>query len=177
MEDVAGTVKDLICEGKVKHFGLFETGAESIRRAYAVQLVAALQSEYSLWWREPEMEILPLFEELGIGFVPFSPLGKGFLTGAIDQDTTFDASAFRNEVPGFTPEAREANCFLVEVLASIADRRRVTPAQLPLGWLLAQLPWIGIATPSRSHTLALHTASPAAWAGRVGFMLFSYGQS
>lgn len=142
MEDVAGTVKDLIREGKVKHFGLSEAGVESIRRAHAVQPVAALQSEYSLWWREPETEILPLLEELGIGFVPFSPLGKGFLTGAIDAQTSFGATDFRNTVPRFTPEARDANRALVGVLAGLAARKQVTPAQLALAWLLAKKPWI-----------------------------------
>ncbi|MDM0004999.1 aldo/keto reductase [Variovorax sp. J22G73] len=142
IEDVAGTVKDLVREGKVKHFGLSEAGAASIRRAHAVHPVAALQSEYSLWWREPEQEVLPLLEELGIGFVPFSPLGKGFLTGAIDQATAFDASDFRNTVPRFAPDARQANRALVDVLADIAARKQVTPAQLALAWLLAQKPWI-----------------------------------
>lgn len=142
IEEVAGTVKELIREGKVKHFGLSEAGVDSIRRAHAVQPVAALQSEYSLWWREPEKEILALLEELGIGFVPFSPLGKGFLTGAIDAQTSFGASDFRNTVPRFAPEAREANRALVDVLASIATRKQVTPAQLALAWLLAQKPWI-----------------------------------
>ncbi len=142
MEEVAGTVKDLIREGKVKHFGLSEAGADSIRRAHAVQPVAALQSEYSLWWREPEKEILPLLEELGIGFVPFSPLGKGFLTGAIDERTSFGASDFRNTVPRFAADARQANRALVDVLAGIAARKQVTPAQLALAWLLAQRPWI-----------------------------------
>jgi aryl-alcohol dehydrogenase-like predicted oxidoreductase len=142
IEDVAGTVKDLVREGKVKHFGLSEAGAASIRRAHAVQPVAALQSEYSLWWREPEREILALLEELGIGFVPFSPLGKGFLTGAIDQNTAFGATDFRNTVPRFAPDARQANRLLVDVLAGIAARKQVTPAQLALAWLLAQKPWI-----------------------------------
>lgn len=142
IEDVAGTVKDLIHEGKVKHFGLSEAGADSIRRAHAVQPVTALQSEYSLWWREPEKEILPLLEELGIGFVPFSPLGKGFLTGAINANTSFGATDFRNTVPRFAPEARQANRALVEVLAGLAARKQVTPAQLALAWLLAQKPWI-----------------------------------
>ncbi len=142
IEDVAGTVKDLIREGKVKHFGLSEAGVDSIRRAHAVQPVAALQSEYSLWWREPEQAILPALEELGIGFVPFSPLGKGFLTGAIDADTAFDATDFRNTVPRFAADARQANRVLVDVLAVIAARREVTPAQLALAWLLAQKPWI-----------------------------------
>ncbi len=142
MEDVAGTVKDLIRQGKVKHFGLSEAGPASIRRANAVQPVAALQSEYSLWWREPEAEILPTLEELGIGFVPFSPLGKGFLTGAINESTTFDANDFRNIVPRFTPEARKANQVLVDVLGQIAARKKATPAQIALRWLLAQKPWI-----------------------------------
>ncbi|MGO4326905.1 aldo/keto reductase [Cupriavidus sp. M-11] len=142
IEDVAGTVSQLIREGKVKHFGLSEAGAQAIRRAHAVQPVAALQSEYSLWWREPESEILPTLEELGIGFVPFSPLGKGFLTGAINEHTQFDASDFRNTVPRFAPEARKANRAFVEMLAPIASRKGVTPAQIALSWLLAQRPWI-----------------------------------
>jgi aryl-alcohol dehydrogenase-like predicted oxidoreductase len=142
MEDVAGTVKELIAQGKVKHFGLSEAGAGSIRRAHAVQPVTALQSEYSLWWREPEKEILPLLEELGIGFVPFSPLGKGFLTGAIDQTTQFSANDFRNLVPRFTSEARAANQGLVDRLGAIADAKGATKAQIALAWLLAQKPWI-----------------------------------
>ena len=142
MEDVAGTVKELIAEGKVKHFGLSEAGVESIRRAHAVQPVAALQSEYSLWWREPEKEILPALEELGIGFVPFSPLGKGFLTGAINQNTAFDSTDFRNVVPRFTAENREANQKLVDALGNIAAHKGVTNAQIALAWLLAQKPWI-----------------------------------
>ena len=142
IEEVAGNVKELIREGKVKHFGLSEAGVDSIRRAHAVQPVTALQSEYSLWWREPENEILPTLEELGIGFVPFSPLGKGFLTGAIDAQTSFGATDFRNTVPRFAPEARQANRALVDVLADIAHRKQVTPAQLALAWLLAQKPWI-----------------------------------
>jgi aryl-alcohol dehydrogenase-like predicted oxidoreductase len=142
IEDVAGAVKELIQEGKVKHFGLSEAGAQTIRRAHAVQPVAALQSEYSLWWREPEAEIIPTLEELGIGFVPFSPLGKGFLTGKIDESTTFDSSDFRNIVPRFTPEARKANLALVELLRAIAAQKNATPAQLALAWLLAQKPWI-----------------------------------
>lgn len=142
MEDVAGTVKELIREGKVKHFGLSEAGVDSIRRAHAVQPVTALQSEYSLWWCEPEKEVFPVLEELGIGFVPFSPLGKGFLTGAIDERTSFGATDFRNTVPRFAPEARQANRALVEILAEIASRKQVTPAQLALAWLLAQKPWI-----------------------------------
>ncbi len=142
MEDVAGAVKDLIREGKVKHFGLSEAGVQSIRRAHAVQPVAALQSEYSLWWREPEKEILPALEELGIGFVPFSPLGKGFLTGAIDENTKFDRSDFRNTVPRFAPEARKANLALVERIGRVASRKGVTSAQIALAWVLAQKPWI-----------------------------------
>jgi len=142
IEDVAGAVKDLIQEGKVKHFGLSEAGVQTIRRAHAVQSVTAVQSEYSLWWRTPEKEVLPTLEELGIGFVPFSPLGKGFLTGNIDENTTFDGSDFRNIVPRFTPEARKANQALVDLLASIAQRKEATPAQLALAWLLAQKPWI-----------------------------------
>jgi len=135
-------VKDLIRAGKVKHFGLSEAGVQTIRRAHAVQPVTALQSEYSLWWREPEKEVLPTLEELGIGFVPFSPLGKGFLTGKIDEGTTFDSTDFRNIVPRFSPEARKANKALVDLLAAIAARKHVTPAQLALAWLLAQKPWI-----------------------------------
>jgi len=142
MEDVAGTVKDLVAEGKVKHFGLSEAGVQSIRNAHAVQPVAALQSEYSLWWREPEKEILPTLEELGIGFVPFSPLGKGFLTGAINENTTFDKSDFRNTVPRFSEENRKANQALVDLLGSIATENGATPAQIALAWLLTQKPWI-----------------------------------
>jgi aryl-alcohol dehydrogenase-like predicted oxidoreductase len=142
MEDVAGTVKDLIQQGKVKHFGLSEAGVKNIRRAHAVQPVAALQSEYSLWWREPEEAILPVLEELGIGFVPFSPLGKGFLTGAIDQNTTFASNDFRNTVPRFAPEARKANQAMVDAIGKIAADKKVTPAQVALAWLLAQKPWI-----------------------------------
>ncbi len=142
IEDVAGAVKDLIQQGKVKHFGLSEAGAKTIRRAHAVQPVAALQSEYSLFWREPEAEIIPTLEELGIGFVPFSPLGKGFLTGKVDETTTFDATDFRNTVPRFAPEARKANFALVEVLTTLAVAKGCTPAQLALAWLLAQKPWI-----------------------------------
>jgi aryl-alcohol dehydrogenase-like predicted oxidoreductase len=142
IEDVAGTVKDLIKEGKVKHFGLSEAGAKTIRRAHAVQPVTALQSEYSLWWREPETDVLPTLEELGIGFVPFSPLGKGFLTGKIDENTTFDSTDFRNIVPRFTSEARKANKALVDLLSAIAARKEATPAQLALAWLLAKKPWI-----------------------------------
>jgi len=142
IEDVAGAVKDLIREGKVKHFGLSEAGAQTIRRAHAVQPVAALQSEYSLWWREPEREILPTLEELGIGFVPFSPLGKGFLTGKIDDTTAFDPTDFRNTVPRFTEENRRANLAFVAWLKAFAERKQATPAQVALAWLLAQKPWI-----------------------------------
>jgi aryl-alcohol dehydrogenase-like predicted oxidoreductase len=142
IEDVAGTVKDLIQQGKVKHFGMSEASADSIRRAHAVQPVTALQSEYSLWWREPEKEILPTLEELGIGFVPFSPLGKGFLTGAISDKTEFDKTDFRNIVPRFSPEARKANQALVDELGRIAEQKKVTKAQIALAWLLAQKPWI-----------------------------------
>jgi aryl-alcohol dehydrogenase-like predicted oxidoreductase len=142
IEDVAGTVKDLIAKGKVKHFGLSEAGAQTIRRAHAVQPVAALQSEYSLWWREPEETILPTLEELGIGFVPFSPLGKGFLTGTIDDKTTFESTDFRNVVPRFTEENRRANLAFVEWLKTFAARRNATPAQIALAWLLGQKPWI-----------------------------------
>jgi aryl-alcohol dehydrogenase-like predicted oxidoreductase len=142
MEDVAGTVKDLIAQGKVKHFGMSEAGVESIRRAHAVQPVAALQSEYSLWWREPEKEILPTLEELGIGFVPFSPLGKGFLTGAINANTEFDATDFRNVVPRFSEENRKANQKLVDVLTGISQAKSATNAQIALAWLLARKPWI-----------------------------------
>src|SRR6202165_205174 len=142
IEDVAGAVKNLIQEGKVKHFGLSEAGVKTIRRAHAVQPVTAVQSEYSLWWRSPETEVLPTLEELGIGFVPFSPLGKGFLTGKIDENTTFDSSDFRNIVPRFTPEARKANQGFVDLLRKIAERKKVTAAQIALAWLLAQKPWI-----------------------------------
>jgi aryl-alcohol dehydrogenase-like predicted oxidoreductase len=142
MEEVAGAVKDLIREGKVRYFGLSEAGVQSIRRAHAVQPVAALQSEYSLWWREPEQEILPTLEELGIGFVPFSPLGKGFLTGKIDENTTFDKNDFRNTVPRFSEENRKANQALVSLLGVIASRLEATPAQIALAWLLTQKPWI-----------------------------------
>jgi len=142
IEDVAGTVKDLIREGKVKHFGLSEAGVQTIRRAHAVQPVTALQSEYSLWWREPERELLPALEELGIGFVPFSPLGKGFLTGKIDERTAFDSTDFRNVVPRFTPENRKANQAFVAWLATCAERKQATPAQIALAWLLAQKPWL-----------------------------------
>jgi aryl-alcohol dehydrogenase-like predicted oxidoreductase len=142
IEDVAGAVKDLIQQGKVKHFGLSEAGVKTIRRAHAVQPVTALQSEYSLWFREPEQEVIPTLEELGIGFVPFSPLGKGFLTGKINEQTTFDKNDFRNIVPRFTPEARKANQAVVDLLHKIAQRKKATPAQIALAWLLAQKPWI-----------------------------------
>ena len=142
IEDVAGAVKELIQQGKVKHFGLSEAGVQTIRRAHAVQPVTAVQSEYSLWWRRPEEEGLPTLEELGIGFVPFSPLGKGFLTGKIDENTKFDSADFRNIVPRFTPEARKANQALVDLLTNVAERKKATPAQIALAWLLAQKPWI-----------------------------------
>jgi aryl-alcohol dehydrogenase-like predicted oxidoreductase len=142
IEDVAGVVKELIQQGKVKHFGLSEAGVQTIRRAHKVQPVTALQSEYSLWWREPEKEVIPTLEELGIGFVPFSPLGKGFLTGKISQNTQFDKSDFRNIVPRFTPENRKANQALVDLLARFAEQKKATPAQIALAWLLAQKPWI-----------------------------------
>jgi aryl-alcohol dehydrogenase-like predicted oxidoreductase len=142
IEDTAGAVKELIQQGKVKHFGLSEAGVQTIRRAHKVQPVTALQSEYSLWWREPEAEVLPALEELGIGFVPFSPLGKGFLTGAISENTTFDSTDFRNVVPRFSPEARKANQTLVDLLGQIAAAKRATPAQIAIAWLLAQKPWI-----------------------------------
>jgi aryl-alcohol dehydrogenase-like predicted oxidoreductase len=142
IEDVAGAVKELIQQGKVKHFGLSEAGVKTIRRAHAVQPVTALQSEYSLWWREPEAEVIPMLEELGIGFVPFSPLGKGFLTGKIDENTTFASSDFRNIVPRFSPEARKANQAVVDLLGRIAEQKKATPAQIALAWLLAQKPWM-----------------------------------
>jgi len=142
IEDVAGAVKNLIQQGKVKHFGLSEAGAQTIRRAHAIHPVTAVQSEYSLWWRQPEEAVLPTLEELGIGFVPFSPLGKGFLTGKINENTKFDSTDFRNIVPRFTPEARKANQALVDLLRSVADRKKATPAQIALAWLLAQKPWI-----------------------------------
>jgi aryl-alcohol dehydrogenase-like predicted oxidoreductase len=142
IEEVAGAVKELIQQGKVKHFGLSEAGVQTIRRAHAVQPVAALQSEYSLWWRQPEEEVIPTLEELEIGFVPFSPLGKGFLTGKIDENTTFDNTDFRNIVPRFTPEARKANQALVDLLRAIGEKKNATPAQIALAWLLAQKPWI-----------------------------------
>jgi aryl-alcohol dehydrogenase-like predicted oxidoreductase len=142
IEDVAGTVKELIQKGKVKHFGLSEAGVQTVRRAHAVQPVTALQSEYSLWWRRPEEEMLPVLEELGIGFVPFSPLGRGFLTGKIDENTSFDSKDFRNTVPRFTADARKANQAMVDLLREIAERKKATPAQIALAWLLAQKPWI-----------------------------------
>ena len=142
IEDVAGTVKELIQAGKVKHFGMSEAGVKTIRRAHAVQPVTALQSEYSLWWRKPEEEVIPTLEELGIGFVPYSPLGKGFLTGKIDENTAFDKNDFRNKVPRFTPEARKANQAVVDLLGSIGKQKNATPAQIALAWLLAQKPWI-----------------------------------
>jgi len=162
IEDVAGAVKELIQEGKVRHFGLSEAGVQTIRRAHAVQPVTALQSEYSLWWREPEAEIIPTLEELGIGFVPFSPLGKGFLTGKIDESTSFDSTDFRNTVPRFTPEARKANQALVDLLASIAQRKSATPAQIALAWLLAQKPWIvPIPGTTKPHRLQENVAAAA----------------
>jgi pyridoxine 4-dehydrogenase len=162
IEDVAGTVKDLIREGKVKHFGLSEAGAATIRRAHAVQPVAALQSEYSMWWREPETTVLPTLEELGIGFVPFSPLGKGFLTGAIDANTTFDKTDFRNVVPRFSEENRKANAGLVEVVGKIADTKGATRAQIALAWLLAQKPWIvPIPGTTRLHRLEENVGAAA----------------
>jgi aryl-alcohol dehydrogenase-like predicted oxidoreductase len=142
IEDVAGAVKDLIQAGKVKHFGLSEAGVQTIRRAHVVQPVTALQSEYSLWWREPEAGILPTLEELGIGFVPFSPLGKGFLTGKIDENTMFDSADFRNVVPRFTPEARKANQAIVDLIGKVAERKQATPAQIALAWVIAQKPWV-----------------------------------
>jgi len=155
IEEVAGTVRDLIRVGKVRYFGLSEAGAETIRRAHAVQPVAALQSEYSLWWREPEKDIFPLLEELGIGFVPFSPLGRGFLTGMIDETTTFDAGDFRNRVPRFTTEARKANQALVDRLGAIAERKGATRAQVAIAWLLAQKPWI-VPIPGTTKLHRLH---------------------
>ena len=142
IEDVAGAVKELIQEGKVKHFGLSEPGVQTIRRAHAVQPVTAVQNEYSLWWRKPEQEVMPALEELGIGFVPYSPLGRGFLTGKMNENTTFDSSDFRNTLPRFTPEARKANQALVDLFGEIAKRKKATPAQIALAWLLAQKPWI-----------------------------------
>jgi aryl-alcohol dehydrogenase-like predicted oxidoreductase len=160
IEDVAGAVKKLIQEGKVKHFGLSEAGVKTIRRAHAVQPVTALQSEYSLWWREPEAEILPTLEELGIGFVPFSPLGKGFLTGKIDETTTFDSNDFRNTVPRFSPEARKANQALVDLIARFAEAKNVTPAQIALAWVFAQKDWIvPIPGTTKLHRLAENTGA------------------
>jgi aryl-alcohol dehydrogenase-like predicted oxidoreductase len=174
MEEVAGTVRDLIREGKVKHFGLSEAGVESIRRAHAVQPVAALQSEYSLWWREPEQQVLPTCEELGIGFVPFSPLGKGFLTGKIDAATSFVASDFRNIVPRFAEDARRANQGLVDRLSALAAQKKVTPAQIALAWLLAQKPWI-VPIPGttkvqrmKENTAAADVPLTAAELGQIG---------
>jgi aryl-alcohol dehydrogenase-like predicted oxidoreductase len=162
IEDVAGTVKDLIREGKVKHFGLSEAGVKTIRRAHAVQPVAALQSEYSIWFREPEKEVLPTIEELGIGFVPFSPLGKGFLTGKIDENTAFDSTDFRNVVPRFTPENRKANFAFVAWLTKFAERKKATPAQIALAWLLAQKPWIvPIPGTTKHHRLQENLGSAA----------------
>jgi aryl-alcohol dehydrogenase-like predicted oxidoreductase len=160
IEDVAGAVKDLIQEGKVRHFGLSEAGVQIIRRAHAVQPVTALQSEYSLWWREPEAEIIPILEELGIGFVPFSPLGKGYLTGKIDENTTFDSTDFRNTVPRFGPEARKANRAVVELLETIAQRKNATPAQIALAWVLAQKPWmVPIPGTTKLHRLEENVAA------------------
>jgi len=160
IEEVAGAVKDLIQQGKVRHFGLSEAGAQTIRRAHAVQPVTALQSEYSLWWREPETKVMPTLEELGIGFVPFSPLGKGFLTGKIDENTTFDSSDFRNTVPRFAPEARKANQALVDLIGRLAERKHATPAQIALSWLLAQKPWIvPIPGTTRLHRLRENVAA------------------
>jgi aryl-alcohol dehydrogenase-like predicted oxidoreductase len=160
IEDVAGAVKDLIQAGKVKHFGLSEAGVQIIRRAHAVQSVTALQSEYSLWWREPEAEILPVLEELGIGFVPFSPLGKGYLTGKIDENTNFDSSDFRNTVPRFAPEARKANRALVDLLETIAQRKNATPAQIALAWVLAQKAWmVPIPGTTKRHRLEENVAA------------------
>jgi aryl-alcohol dehydrogenase-like predicted oxidoreductase len=160
IEDVAGAVKDLIHEGKVKHFGLSEAGVQIIRRAHAVQPVTALQSEYSLWWREPEAEIIPTLEELGIGFVPFSPLGKGYLTGKIDENTSFDSTDFRNTVPRFSPEARKANRALVDLLETMAQRKKATPAQIALAWVLAQKPWmVPIPGTTKRHRLQENIAA------------------
>jgi aryl-alcohol dehydrogenase-like predicted oxidoreductase len=162
IEDVAGAVKELIQQGKVRHFGLSEAGVQVICRAHAVQPVTALQSEYSLWWREPEAEIIPTLEQLGIGFVPFSPLGKGYLTGKMDENTTFDSTDFRNTVPRFTPEARKANRALVDLLGRIAQRKSATPAQIALAWLLAQKPWIvPIPGTTKLHRLKENAAAAA----------------
>lgn len=160
IEDVAGAIKDLIQQGKVKHFGLSEAGVKTIRRAHVVQPVTALQSEYSLWWREPEAEVIPTLEELGIGFVPFSPLGKGFLTGAISKDTTFDKNDFRNIVPRFTPENREANQAFVELVSKFAQQKKATPAQIALAWVLAQKPWfVPIPGTTKLHRLEENLAA------------------
>jgi aryl-alcohol dehydrogenase-like predicted oxidoreductase len=167
IEDVAGAVKHLIQEGKVKNFGLSEPGAQTIRRAHAIQPVAAIQSEYSLWWRQPEEEVLPTLDELGIGFVPFSPLGKGFLTGTINENTTFDSTDFRNIVPRFTPEARKANQALIDLLGELAARKQATPAQIALAWLLAQKPWI-VPIPG---TTKLHRLEENIGAAGVGLTL------
>jgi aryl-alcohol dehydrogenase-like predicted oxidoreductase len=176
IEDVAGTVRNLIAEGKVRHFGLSEAGVERIRRAHAVQPVAALQSEYSLWWREPEEAILPVLEELGIGFVPFSPLGKGFLTGGIDAATQFDATDFRNSVPRFSPEARSANQALVDLVGDIARTKGVTPAQIALAWLLFQKPWI-VPIPGTSKLHRLQENLGAASVELTPFELTDIGQA
>src|SRR5215510_9177515 len=167
IEDVAGAVKELVRNGKVKHFGLSEPGVQTIRRAHAVQRVTAIQNEYSLWWRKPEEEVLPTLEELGIGFVPFSPLGRGFLTGKINENTTFHSSDFRNIVPRFTPEARKANQALVDFLGRIADRKKVTPAQIALAWLLAQKPWI-VPIPGTTKLHRLEENDGAAAATLIG---------
>jgi aryl-alcohol dehydrogenase-like predicted oxidoreductase len=160
IEDVAGAIKDLIQQGKVKHFGLSEAGVKTIRRAHAVQPVTALQSEYSLWWREPEAETIPTLEELGVGFVPFSPLGKGFLTGAISKDTTFDKNDFRNIVPRFTPENREANQAFVDLVGKFAQQKKATPAQIALAWVLAQKPWfVPIPGTTKLHRLEENLAA------------------
>jgi aryl-alcohol dehydrogenase-like predicted oxidoreductase len=162
IEDVAGAVKELIQQGKVRHFGMSEASATTIRRAHAVQPIAAVQSEYSLWWREPEQEVLPACEELGIGFFPFSPLGAGFLTGKIDENTSFEGSDFRNLVPRFTPEARKANLAFVDLLRTVAARRRVTPRQVALAWLLAQKPWIvPIPGTTKLHRLEENIGAPS----------------
>jgi len=167
IEDVAGTVKELIAQGKVKHFGMSEAGVRTIRRAHAAQPVTAVQSEYSLWWRRPEEELLPTLEQLGIGFVPFSPLGKGFLTGTIDEKTTFVSSDFRNIVPRFTPEARKANQGIVDVLRGIAAKKRATPAQIALAWLLAQKPWM-VPIPGTTKLARLEENIGAAAIGLTG---------
>src|SRR5437899_4905845 len=162
IEDVAGAVKELIQEGKVKHFGLSEPGVQTIRRAHAVQPVTAVQNEYSLWWRKPEEEVLPALEELGIGFVPYSPLGRGFLTGKMNENTTFDSTDFRNTLPRFTPEARKLNQALVDLLGEIAKRKKATPAQVALAWLLAQKPWIvPIPGTTKLHRLEENIGAPS----------------